>query len=95
MCNGAYLGVFKHVCAGRCFKCIPENVFEQVEEEFDQASEERTGYDEMAEIYLAVCGDDGAGPVYLSDGMWIKSDGQIGGLSENGSQFNVKFEKYQ
>jgi hypothetical protein len=77
-CGGTgYLGVFKHVCAGRCFKCIPENVFEQAEEEFNQICETRTGCDEMAEIYLAVYDDDGAGPAYLSDGMWITPDWQI------------------
>lgn len=77
-CGGTgYLGVFKHVCAGRCFKCIPENVFEQAEKEFDQACETRTDCDEIAEIYLAVCGDDGAGPAYLSDGMWITPDWKI------------------
>jgi hypothetical protein len=77
-CSGTgYLGRFKHVCAGRCFKCIKENVFEQTQEEFDQNSVERTGCDEMAEIYLAVCGNGGGGPAYLSDGMWIKHGGQI------------------
>lgn len=77
-CGGTgYLGVFKHVCAGRCFKCIPENVFDQAKEEFDQTCEARTGCDEMAEINLAVCGDEGAGPAYLSDSMWITPDGQI------------------
>jgi hypothetical protein len=77
-CGGTgYLGVFKHFCAGRCFKCIPENVFEQAEEEFNQTCETRTVGEEMSEIYLAVCGDDGAYPAYLSDGMWITHDGQI------------------
>ena len=77
-CRGTgYIGVFKHVCAGRCFKCIPETAWERAEEEFDQTREARTGCDEMAEIYLAVCGNDGGGPAYLSDGMWITPDGQI------------------
>ena len=77
-CGGTgYLGVFKHVCAGRCFRCITENVFEQVQEEFDQNSVAGTGCDEMAEIYLTVCGNGGDGPAYLSDGMWITPGGQI------------------
>lgn len=77
-CGGTgYLGVFKHVCAGRCFKCISENDFEQAKVEFEQFNEARTGRDEMTEIYQAVCGDDGPGPAYLSDGMWITPDGQI------------------
>lgn len=77
-CSGTgYLGRFKHVCAGRCFKCIPENVFERAQEEFDQTCEARTGCHEMAEIYLAVCGNDGGGPAYLSDGMWTTPDGRI------------------
>lgn len=77
-CSGTgYLGRFKHVCAGRCFKCIKENVFEQAQEEFDQNCGGRTGCDEMAEIYLAVCGNDGGGAAYLSDGMWVTPDGQI------------------
>ena len=77
-CGGTgYIGRFKHVCTGRCFKCIPENVFEQAEEEFNQTCEERNGFDEMAEIYLAVCGDEGSNQAYLSDGMWITPDGQI------------------
>lgn len=77
-CSGTgYLGRFKHVCAGRCFKCIKENVFEQAQEEFDQTCEARTGCDEMAEIYLAVCGNDGGIPAYLCDGLWITPDGQI------------------
>lgn len=77
-CSGTgYIGRFKHVCAGRCFKCIPEKVLAQAEEEFDQTCEAKTGCDEMDEIYLAVCSDDGAGQVYLSDGMWITPDGQI------------------
>ena len=76
-CGTGYIGVFKHVCAGRCFKCIPETVWEHAQEEFDQTCEARTGCDEMAEIYLAVCGDEGVGPAYLSDGMWITPGGQI------------------
>lgn len=76
-CGGrGYIGVFRHVCAGRCFKCIPETVWERAQAEFDQTCEARTYCDEMAEIYLAVCGDDVA-PAYLSDGMWITLDGQI------------------
>lgn len=77
-CSGTgYIGVFKHVCAGRCFKCIPETAWEHAQKEFDQTCEARTGCDEMTEIYRAVCGNDGGGPVYLSDGMWITPDGQI------------------
>jgi hypothetical protein len=77
-CSGTgYIGVFNHVCAGRCFKCIPETAWEQVEEEFDQTCEVRTGCDEMTKIYLAVCGNDGGGPAYLSDGMWITPSGKI------------------
>jgi hypothetical protein len=71
-CRGTgYIGGFKHVCAGRCFKCITENVWEHAQEEFDQTCEVRTGCDEMDDIYRAVCGDDDGGPAYLSDGMWI------------------------
>lgn len=77
-CSGTgYLGRFKHFYAGRCFKCIPENVFEQAEKEFNQTCDTRTVGDEMAEIYQAVCGDNGPSPAYLSDGMWITPDGQI------------------
>lgn len=77
-CSGTgYLGRFKHICAGRCFKCIKENVFEQAQEKFNQICEATTGCNEMAEIYLAVCGNGGGGPAYLSDGMWITPGGQI------------------
>ena len=76
-CSGTgYIGVFKHVCAGRCFKCIPETAWEHAQEEFDLTSEARTGCDEMVEIYLAVCGNDGGGPAYLSDGLWVTPCGQ-------------------
>lgn len=77
-CSGTgYIGVFKHVCAGRCFRCIPETAWEHAQEEFDQTSEARTSCDEMVEIYLAVCGNDGGGPSYLCGGLWITPDGQI------------------
>ena len=72
-----YIGVFKHICAGRCFKCIHETAWEHAQVEFDQTCEAETGCDEMAEIYLAVRADDGGGPVYLSGGLWIRPDGQI------------------
>lgn len=50
-CGGSgYIGVFKHVCAGRCFKCIPEAVWGRAQGEFDQTCEARTGCDEMVEI---------------------------------------------
>jgi hypothetical protein len=76
-CGGTgYLGRFKHVCAGRCFKCIPENVWNHTVEAFDQSSGASTGRAEMAEIYLAVCTDDRVGPAYLSDGVWITPTGQ-------------------
>lgn len=76
-CGGTgYLGVFKHVCAGSCFKCIRETVWERLQAEFDQACEVRNECDEMAEIYLAVCGDD-ASPAYLCDGLWLTPNGQI------------------
>ncbi|MDP2022916.1 MAG: hypothetical protein Q8L16_18720 [Hydrogenophaga sp.] len=75
-CNGTgYLGRYKHVCAGRCFKCIPGEIMAPTEGAFDLTCEAR-GCDEMAEIYLAVCSDGGAGPAYLSDGMWITPEGQ-------------------
>lgn len=81
-CGGTgYIGVFKHVCAGRCFKCIQETVWERAQERFDQACEVKAGYDEMAEIYLAVCGDDD-GPAYLCDGLWLTPGGQIYGATE-------------
>lgn len=75
-CGGTgYIGVFKHVCAGRCFKCIPEDVWEHAQEEFHQDRE--TGKrNELVEIYDAVCGPDGE-DAYLSDGMWITPDGHI------------------
>ena len=77
-CGGTgYIGVFKHVCAGRCFNCIPENVFKQAEEEFNQAYEARNGRNEMAEIYQEICIDNDGSPAYLSDGMWITPNGQI------------------
>jgi hypothetical protein len=77
-CGGTgYIGRFKQVCAGRCFKCIPEKIWEQMQEEFDRKCEIKTYCDEMDEIYLAVCGGDGGGPAYLSDGLWITPDGQI------------------
>jgi len=76
-CSGTgYLGKYKHVCAGRCFKCIPEEIVTQTKGAFNIACEARAGRDEMAEIYLAVCSDGGAGPAYLSDGTWITPDGQ-------------------
>jgi hypothetical protein len=90
-CPGSgYIDVFKHVCAGRCFKCISKTVWEHAQEEFDLTCEEKTGCNEMAEVYLVACGGDGVGPAYLSDGMWITPDGQIydaaatGGLSSKG-----------
>ena len=77
-CGGTgYIGVFKHVCAGRCFKCIPEAVWERAQVQFDQACEVRTGCDEMVEIYRAVCGGEDGADAYLSDGMWIRPNGQI------------------
>lgn len=77
-CSGTgYIGRFNHVRAGRCFKCIPKTAWEHAQEEFDRTCEARTGCDEMAEIYLAVCDDEGVGPAYLSDGMWITPDGLI------------------
>lgn len=76
-CRGTgYIGVFKHVCAGRCFKCIRETVWESVQAEFDQACEIKTGCDEMADIYLAICGEDNR-PAYLCDGLWLTAGGQI------------------
>lgn len=81
-CTG-YIGVFKHVCAGRCFKCIPETTWEHAQEEFDQTCEATTACDEIAEIYMAVCGNDGGGPAYLSDGMWITPDGQTYDAAES------------
>lgn len=76
-CHGTgYIGVFKHVCAGRCFKCIREMVWERVQEEFEQTCDVKTGFDEMVELYQALCGDDGD-PAYLCDGLWITPDGQI------------------
>lgn len=83
-CSGTgYIGVFKHVCAGRCFKCIPETGWEHAQQEFDQSSEARAGCDEMAEIYLAVCGNYGSGSVYLDDGLWVASKGQISGAVDS------------
>ena len=83
-CSGTgYLGKYKHVCAGRCFKCIPEEIMTLAEGAFDEACEARTGFDEMAEIYLAVCSDGGAGPAYLSDGMWITPDGQTHDVADS------------
>ena len=77
-CSGTgYIGRFKHVCAGRCFKCVPDKVLEQAEEEFNLSSGARTACDEMAEIYQAMCGGDGGDCAYLSDGMWLTPDGQI------------------
>lgn len=70
-CSGTgYIGRFKHIRGGSCFKCISDTVMEHAQQEFDQACEVRTGFDEMAEIYLAVCCDD-SGPAYLCDGLWI------------------------
>lgn len=77
-CGGTgYIGRFKGVCAGRCFKCIPDRVWEQMQGMFDRDSEAKTACDEMTEIYVAVCGRDGCSSAYLSDGMWITSDGQL------------------
>lgn len=71
-CSGTgYIGVFKHVEAGRCFKCIPETVWQQAQERLDQTCGIRTGCDEMDELYPAVCCDDNGGPAYLCDGLWI------------------------
>jgi len=82
-CRGTgYIGVFKHVCAGRCFECIRETVWERVQEEFEQICEATTGFDEMAEIYLTVCGDDGYA-AYLCDGLWITPDGEIHDATDN------------
>ena len=78
-CSGTgYLGWFKHVCAGRCFKCISENEWAQAEKEMEQAI---SGTEEMIEIYRA-CGDGGSGPAYLCDGMWITPDGGIYDVTE-------------
>ena len=83
-CGGTgYIGVFKHVCSGRCFKCIQETVWERAQEEFDQACEVKNGCDEMAEIYLAVCGDDDR-PAYLCDGLCLTPDGQIYDATDGG-----------
>ena len=91
-CGGTgYIGRFKHVCAGRCFKCIPDRALAQAEAEFNLACQARTGSEEMAEIYLAICGSGsgGVGPACLSDGMWITPDGEIydaADSSESGSK---------
>ena len=70
-CSGTgYIARFKHICGGRCFTCIPETVWQHMQKEFDQVCEVKTGCDEMNELYLAVCGDDG-GSAYLCDGLWI------------------------
>lgn len=92
-CSGTgYLGKYKHVCAGRCFQCIPEEIMAQAKGAFDKACEARTGCDEMAEIYLAVCSDGGAGPAYLSDSMWITPDGQTYDVADSmGAISKVRF----
>ena len=85
-CSGTgYLGRFKHICAGRCFKCISENEWAQAEKEMDQA---RYGNEEMIEIYHA-CGDGGAGQAYLCDGIWITSDG---GIYDESDSWNLSRE---
>lgn len=76
-----YLGRFKHVCAGRCFKCISENEWTQAEKEMDQAI---SGNEEMIEIYRA-CGDGETGQAYLCDGMWITSNVETHDVSDPGN----------
>ena len=70
-CGGTgYIGRFKHVCTGRCFKCIPENVWEQAQGEFDLTCKVQIGGDEIEDIYPVVCGDNGGGLAYLCNGLW-------------------------
>lgn len=89
-CSGTgYLGRYNHVCAGRCFRCIPENIWEHAREQYSQTSEVRTGIDEMGEIYLAVCSDDSGGPAYLSDGTWLTRDGQIFDAADSNGQRGI------
>lgn len=73
-CRGTgYVGRFKHICGGRCFKCISENEWAQAAKEIKQAQFDN---EEMFEIFWA-CGDGVTGPAYLCDGMRITPGGEI------------------
>lgn len=58
-CGTGYIGVFKHVEAGRCFKCIPENVWDQAQERLSQTA--------------LFCEDDDV-PKIPSGGLWIETN---------------------
>lgn len=82
-CGGTgYIGVFKHVCAGRCFKCISETIWERVQDDFDRACDARNGFGELRELYTAVCTGDQGGPAYLCDGLYIWRDETNGSLPQ-------------
>ncbi len=82
-CSGkGYIGRFKHVCAGRCFKCISDTAWDRAQKTFEQAYEIQTDFNEIDELYLAVCGDEG-GSAYLCGGMWITPEGEIYDVTDN------------
>lgn len=80
-CSGAgYLSRFKHVCSGRCFQCISDSVWSQIKRGINTA---RQCNEEMAEIYLSICDNGGAGPAYLCDGMWITAGGGLNDVTDD------------
>lgn len=74
-CRGTgYLGRFKHICAGRCFQCVPDSAWELALKGLAHTRELRTEGDEWDELYQAVSCDDSGKPAYLCDGLWIEPD---------------------
>lgn len=64
-CGGrGYIRRFKHHCGGRCFRCIPDEVWVG-------AQEAKALDEEMGELYESVRVDDHGGAGYLGEGMWI------------------------
>lgn len=54
------------------------NLFRRFFEIYDECTDLRTrGGDDMRELYDALSSDDEGGDVYLSDGVWLRSDGSL------------------
>lgn len=55
-----------------------EDLFIRFFEIYDECTDLRTrGEDDMRELYDALSSDDDGGDVYLSDGVWLRSDGSL------------------
>lgn len=54
------------------------DLFRRFFEIYDECTDLRTrGEDDMRELYGALSSDDEGGDVYLSDGVWLRSDGSL------------------